>query len=163
MARGTIRVAARALVVHRGHVLFLRAVEPGREFYFLPGGGVNHGETLAAACEREVLEETGLRVRATRPLFLREFIAARHKRRASFMPQDNHTLALIFLCEPGAEDTKLAPAQLGRFQRDRGAPSVQGIAWLPLEDIAGVEIHPPHVKDVLLNGFPDALTFWPEE
>jgi hypothetical protein len=82
---------------------------------------------------------------------------------ADFDPPDYDTAASAMLDALRASTAKLAPAQLGRFQRDRGAPSVQGIAWLPLEDIAGVEIHPPHVKDVLLNGLPDALTFWPEE
>lgn len=163
MPQAPIRVAARALILHRGHVLLLHAVEPGREFYFLPGGGVHHGETMAAACEREVLEETGLRVRAVRPIYLREFIAARHNRRAAFMPADNHTLALVFLCELDAEQAKLEPAQLGAFQQDQGAPTVKGLRWLPLSKIASVEIHPPHIKAALLEGLPQGLAFWPEE
>lgn len=163
MAGKSIRVTARALILHRGHVLFLHAVEPGREFFFLPGGGVAHGETMAAACEREVLEETGLTVRATRPLFLREFIAARHEHRAAFMPEDQHIMALIFLCGLTPQDAHMEPAQLGRFRRDRGAPSVQGLRWLPVGEISGYEIHPPHLKTALASGFSDGLVFWPEE
>jgi ADP-ribose pyrophosphatase YjhB (NUDIX family) len=46
----------RLLLIRRGH-------EPGRGLWSVPGGRVEDGETLAAAVEREVLEETGLAVR----------------------------------------------------------------------------------------------------
>lgn len=45
----------RLLLVRRGH-------PPGEGLWSIPGGRVEAGETDAAALEREVLEETGLRV-----------------------------------------------------------------------------------------------------
>jgi 8-oxo-dGTP diphosphatase len=51
----------RLLVVRRGR-------EPSRGLWSLPGGRIEPGETAAQALEREVLEETGLRVRAGEPL-----------------------------------------------------------------------------------------------
>jgi len=56
------RLAAKALVRRDDRILLARlsgtAVEAGR--WTLPGGGVDHGETPAAALARELLEETGL-------------------------------------------------------------------------------------------------------
>jgi 8-oxo-dGTP diphosphatase len=49
----------RLLLVRRGN-------EPGRGLWSVPGGRVEPGETSAHAVEREVREETGLRVRAGR-------------------------------------------------------------------------------------------------
>jgi ADP-ribose pyrophosphatase YjhB (NUDIX family) len=49
--------AGRLLLIRRGQ-------EPGKGLWSLPGGRVEAGETLARAVEREVLEETGLAVRA---------------------------------------------------------------------------------------------------
>jgi ADP-ribose pyrophosphatase YjhB (NUDIX family) len=49
--------AGRLLLIRRGH-------EPGRGLWSVPGGRIEDGETLATAVEREVLEETGLAVRA---------------------------------------------------------------------------------------------------
>ncbi|MGY2084976.1 NUDIX domain-containing protein [Blastococcus sp. SYSU DS0539] len=45
-------------------LLVRRRNEPGRGLWSVPGGRVEPGETVATAVEREVLEETGLRVRA---------------------------------------------------------------------------------------------------
>jgi ADP-ribose pyrophosphatase YjhB (NUDIX family) len=49
--------AGRLLLIQRGH-----PPHPGR--WSLPGGRIEPGETPEQAVEREVLEETGLRVRA---------------------------------------------------------------------------------------------------
>lgn len=45
-------------------LLVLRGREPSRGLWSLPGGRVERGETDRQAVEREVLEETGLHVRA---------------------------------------------------------------------------------------------------
>lgn len=59
------RVAVGAVVVHEGRVLVVeRGNPPGQGIWALPGGSVELGETLAEATEREVLEETGIVVRA---------------------------------------------------------------------------------------------------
>jgi ADP-ribose pyrophosphatase YjhB (NUDIX family) len=50
-----------AVVLADGRVVLVkRAHEPLAGEWNLPGGGVELGETLEAACAREVLEETGL-------------------------------------------------------------------------------------------------------
>ena len=49
----------------RGRLLLIqRGNEPGRGLWSVPGGRVEAGESVAAAVEREVREETGLAVRA---------------------------------------------------------------------------------------------------
>ena len=58
-------------VVHddRGRLLLIRrAHEPSKGRWSLPGGRMEAGETPAQAVEREVLEETGLVVRAGEPV-----------------------------------------------------------------------------------------------
>jgi ADP-ribose pyrophosphatase YjhB (NUDIX family) len=53
--------AGRLLLIRRGH-------PPHEGRWSLPGGRVESGESPEAAVEREVLEETGLRVRAGAPV-----------------------------------------------------------------------------------------------
>lgn len=78
------KVAAAVLIVRDGSVLLVRRVnEPFRGLWTLPAGFVNGGEDPAEAAERECLEETGLRVRATRVF---DIVSGReHPRGADFV------------------------------------------------------------------------------
>lgn len=54
-----------AVIVHDGKVLIVqRGAEPRKGEWTVPGGVLELGETLRQAAEREVLEETGLKVKA---------------------------------------------------------------------------------------------------
>ena len=57
---------ARGIIVTEGRFLLVKrhAKDKRGGQWCLPGGHIRHGEGAAEACEREVLEETGLRVRA---------------------------------------------------------------------------------------------------
>ena len=60
------KVTAGAVVEHDGRVLLVkRATEPGMGLWSLPGGYVDRGEVVESAAEREVMEETGLKVKVT--------------------------------------------------------------------------------------------------
>ncbi len=50
------------IITDREIVLVKRAKEPFKDHWALPGGFVEYGETVYAAVQREVMEETGLRV-----------------------------------------------------------------------------------------------------
>jgi 8-oxo-dGTP diphosphatase len=44
----------------RDGVLLCRHEKPGKEYWLLPGGGVNSGESLITALHRELYEEVGI-------------------------------------------------------------------------------------------------------
>ncbi len=63
--QGKIRLGCSAAIFdERGRVFLTRRTDNGQ--WCLPGGGMDAGESAAEACEREVWEETGLRVRVKR-------------------------------------------------------------------------------------------------
>ena len=62
---GKIRLGcSAALFDDQGRVLLTKRTDNGQ--WCLPGGAVDSGESVAEACEREVWEETGLRVSVKR-------------------------------------------------------------------------------------------------
>jgi 8-oxo-dGTP diphosphatase len=144
--KGVVRISAKAVVVEDDRVLLLKHRDAEGDWYSLPGGGQRHGETLAEAVERECLEETGLRVRMGRLLFIRDYIAKNHE--FADEDRDAHQVELMFECE-------LA---------DRGAPRLGtapdemqiGAEWVDLVDLRECRMYPKAVARILAAGVPDS-------
>jgi 8-oxo-dGTP pyrophosphatase MutT (NUDIX family) len=63
--QGEIRLGCSAAIFDgQGRIFLTRRTDNGQ--WCLPGGRMESGESVTEACEREVWEETGLRVRVTR-------------------------------------------------------------------------------------------------
>jgi ADP-ribose pyrophosphatase len=63
-----------AVVIRDGRVLLIRrGVAPGRGLWAVPGGSLELGETLQQGAEREILEETGITIRAREPIYAFDF------------------------------------------------------------------------------------------
>ncbi|MFC5723223.1 NUDIX domain-containing protein [Streptomyces gamaensis] len=136
-----LRNAASGLVVRDGHVLLVRGTWHGSEaeIHWLPGGGQEPGETLAACAEREVLEETGVRVKAGPMLVLRERIAGNHPG----IPAEtgHHRVEAVFWC-----DILHQPARLGGDNHD---DAQTGVDWIPLEKVHRLRMAPPFLQAML--------------
>ena len=64
------RVGVGAVVLREGRVLLVRrGVAPANGLWAIPGGALELGETLKEGAEREILEETGITIRAGDPVF----------------------------------------------------------------------------------------------
>ncbi len=157
-------MTVRAAIEVGGKILFLRArdesaASPDGCWYFLPGGHVDHGETLEQALRREIKEEVGLEVDRLRPAYLREFIAGRHEHCSPGMPRDHHVIALIYRCSPTEGST-------ARFEPGvDGTSEVENLVWLDRDQLENLDIRPPHLRQALASTGQDqqAFTIWPEE
>ncbi|HDN83322.1 MAG TPA: NUDIX hydrolase [Candidatus Altiarchaeales archaeon] len=86
------RVTVDAVIIKdKKIVLIRRKNEPFKDFWALPGGFVEYGETVEQAILREVKEETGLDVKIV------EIIGVYS---APDRDPRGHTISIAFLCKP---------------------------------------------------------------
>lgn len=68
-------MAVGAILLKENKILLVRRnKEPSKGTWAIPGGSVKLGETLQQAAEREIREETGLRIQAKEPVYLFDLI-----------------------------------------------------------------------------------------
>jgi len=114
------RVAVGAVVLHNNKVLLvLRGQAPAKGLWAIPGGSVELGESLQAAAEREVWEETGLRIKARKVIHAFDGIQRDKAGRVQY-----HYVIVDLLA------TALDPAQ-----PLRPADDVSDAAWFTLSDM----------------------------
>lgn len=58
--RSNLGHRAAVIIVSQEHVLLMHRQRPGLDYFVMPGGKVEQGESIEEACIREAKEETGL-------------------------------------------------------------------------------------------------------
>ncbi|WP_374282800.1 NUDIX domain-containing protein [Streptomyces sp. UNOB3_S3] len=104
--------------------------------WWLPGGGQQAGETLAACAEREVFEETGVRVKAEGLVVVREYIQGNHPEGHRMLSGAGHRVDAMFRCrilqEPQARRARpglrTARHRVGRAGQDRRAAHAASVS-----------------------------------
>lgn len=86
-----IRIAARAVLIHRGRLLLVNAwpEAKGSDLWCAPGGGAEAHSSLPDNLRREVREETGLVVQVDAPCLVNEFHSE---------DRDWHQVEVFFRC-----------------------------------------------------------------
>ena len=92
-----IRNSAKAIIIKNGCLLTVKNIDSEGDWYLLPGGGQNLGETLKEALHRECIEEIGIDVSVGRLRYIREYIGKNHE--FSEHDVDSHQVEFMFGCE----------------------------------------------------------------
>lgn len=93
-----VRLRVNGLIVRNEKLLLLKMKSPTRDrpFWIPPGGGVELGEPLESALQREILEETGISIRKPEMWYISEYI---HK--------PWHAVEFYFFCREAKGDPHL--------------------------------------------------------
>lgn len=135
-SKRTIRV--QAAVMRQDRILLVKHVNhrTGQVYWWLPGGGIEDGETPEEAVVREVREETQLEV-VVKELILTTTDGSRR--------YDYHTYH-TFLCDAASD-----AASPGSEGESAAVHSIVDVAWYPLWDEAAWEpgFAEPHLQPLL--------------
>ena len=75
MSTAQPKIGIGAVVFHRDKVLLVqRKNPPAAGQWAIPGGKIKLGESLQQAAEREIMEETGIRIHAREPIYAFDLI-----------------------------------------------------------------------------------------
>jgi 8-oxo-dGTP diphosphatase len=124
------RIRVSALLRWEDRILLCRHEKPGKEYWLLPGGGVNSGESLLAALHRELFEEVGIdeEIPLEGPVALADSIGPRQ----SFAAK--HVVHIVFSGD-------LSGRSLERVTSQDAA--VRGHRLFRVDELEEVVLHPP--------------------
>jgi len=117
-------------MVQDGKVVLVRHRAGSSTYHLLPGGGVDYRETVEEALIREVREETGLKARIGRPLFVSDTIDPHGSR---------HVVNLTFSAE-------IIGGEVSDSPMDR---RVEAVELVSPEDLPTLDLRPPMAAHLL--------------
>ena len=127
---------AGGLVVRDGKILLMHQIVGDEEFYTIPGGTWEKGETLEETCKREVFEEFGINVKVGKLAFL----------------LDTKTrIAFYFVCETDETDIKLGGPEKQRMNEKEQ----YHVEWLDLDQISKANFIPKPAKEGIIKFLSD--------
>jgi ADP-ribose pyrophosphatase YjhB (NUDIX family) len=135
----TIRTAAKAIIVRDGRLLLNRCRDATGEWFALPGGGQEVGESLPETLVRECREEIDAEVEVLGLLFVRDYIVAHHD--FSYLDEAEHQVEFLFECRVPADYRPRSGSGPDRHQ--------EGVAWLGHEELQRVRVYPSGLRDWL--------------
>lgn len=135
-AKNNIHVLSRAVIIDNDHILLCKTADLVKKFYYLPGGHVEHAESLENALLRELIEETGAKCKIKRFLGCLEY---------SFEPGHSsicHNHEYNFIFEVKSNTLKV----------DSEIPQLEAhidLNWMPLGKLQKIDFRPAPLKKLI--------------
>lgn len=130
------RVGVGAITIKDGKILLVkRGVEPSKGLWAIPGGTLKLGETLRECAAREILEETGVKIKVGDCVYVFDFIDHNDKGKIKF-----HFVIVDFAAEYVAGDPK-------------GADDALEARWLTPKDLCELPVAKNTVHALSSLGF----------
>jgi ADP-ribose pyrophosphatase YjhB (NUDIX family) len=124
------RIRVSAVLRWDDQILLCRHEKPGKEYWLLPGGGVDGGESLVDALHRELFEEIGIdeEILIEGPVAIVDSIAPKHS------TYKKHVVQIIFAGDLTGRSLEAARSE---------DAAVHGHRLFPLDDLDSIVLHPP--------------------
>ncbi len=130
-------IRAAGIVIHNDQILLMHRIKDGQEFYVLPGGGVEAGDTIQHTIIREIAEETCQQVTVN-------YIAYH----LDFPDNSDHYIGVCTYI--GGGEVKLGGEEADR-QTEQNQYHPQ---WVPLSAVPNLTLYPERLADWLRDDLP---------
>ena len=127
-----IRVRVAGVLTKKDEILFVKHQKNGEEYWLLPGGGVDYGETMEESLAREFLEECNLEIEVENLMFVSQGISP---------DKTKHIINMFFKVKYLSGELKI-----GEEERLKEA------AYHNIDDVNNMTLY-PNVKKELLDYF----------
>jgi ADP-ribose pyrophosphatase YjhB (NUDIX family) len=134
----SVRIRVAGVFTRGDEILLVNHVRGSDSYWLLPGGGLDYGETLAQALERELMEECAVKTRAGRLLFI-----------AESLPPDRHRQILNV--------TLLGELLEGEPRLNESGGRLRGVAWVRRSRLPELKFF-PDFRDELLRHWDSGFT-----
>ena len=133
----TTRVSVVVIKEDNKAILLVRHRKGNRQYWVLPGGRLEYGETFFECAVREMSEETGLAVQVERFLFLSEAIA----------PDRSRHIVNIYV----------KAKVIGGTLKVGNEPVLAGVDYIPFTELERITLFPP-ISKVILEALPEGFS-----
>ena len=127
------RIRVSGILKKDNEILFVKHRKNKKEYYLLPGGGVDFGESFEAALKREFMEEVNIEIKVKDLVFVSEGIDPKGEK---------HIISMVFLVEYVQGDIRIPEEE-----------RIIGYEYLSPKKIKENLIYPNIKKELILGQF----------
>jgi len=134
----TPKIRAVGILIKTDELLLIRRNEDGKEFWVLPGGGVEKNEKVEDAVIREIEEEASIKCAVIKLLYTHQYSDIKHQQ-------------FYYLCRYVSGTPQLG--NFNEFQTMKNGNHVYEPTWVKIEKLPKMLIYPLEIRDWLVEDY----------
>lgn len=112
------------------------------DYFHIPGGHIEIGETAEDGIKREIKEEIGCGVSEAKLFAIQENFWIRNEKKC-------HGIEFYYIIKP---DVNLIQNDYEKVELDKGEKKLLEFKWVTANELKDIDLKPANIKELLING-----------